>query len=151
MATLSMAPSLTVGLGHEVARSAAPAIRPPARRAVLVGTTDPQVSSLLTDVLRDIQLDVEIFGESAALPDVVLAMVDSADGVRAIVDARARFPRVPVVAILTLGTHRLGTRAVAAGAQACFMLDMPIDRLRALITALLHAPQPEPMLRRIRR
>ena len=115
-----------------------------ARRALLVGTSDPHVSSLLTDVLRDIQLDVRIDAPAAAAPDVVLAMVDRIDGVRAITDAIARYPRAPVVAILTLGTHRLGTRAVSAGASACYMLDQPIDRLRGLINALLSDPAPEP-------
>src|SRR2546428_7176194 len=145
MGTLAI-PSVLLGPATlDRSRERTPAVvRAVPRRAVLVGTSDVQVSSLLRDVLRDIHLDVALLDGDAAAddPDVVLAMVDRGDGVRAITDARARFPKAPVVAILTLGTHRLGTRAVAAGASACYVLDMPIDRLRSVITALLKAPAP---------
>jgi len=111
------------------------------RRAIVVGTDDPHVCSLLTDVLRDIQLEVRTAdatgGEPGEPPDVILAMVDRVNGVRSITEARAGHRGVPLVAILPLGTHRLATRAIAAGAQACYMLDMPIDRLRGLLLALL--------------
>src|SRR5437879_1549480 len=146
MSTLAI-PSVFLGPSATVDRArerSAEAARTVPRHAVLVGTSDLQVSALLRDVLRDIHLDVALLDGDAAAeePDVVLAMVDRGDGVRAITDARARFPKAPVVAILTLGTHRLGTRAVAAGASACYVLDMPIDRLRSVITALLKAPAP---------
>jgi DNA-binding NarL/FixJ family response regulator len=131
-------------VARDRASTHAAALPAAAHRALLVGTSDPHVSSLLTDVLRDIQLDVRIEAPATGAPDVVLAMVDRVDGVRAITDAIARYPRAPVVAILTLGTHRLGTRAVSAGASACYMLDQPIDRLRGLINLLLSEPAPEP-------
>jgi hypothetical protein len=110
--------------------------RLPQMYAAVVGTDDPQVCSLLTDVLRDINLEVRPTVEESA-PDVVLAMVDRINGVRAVTEARAAHRGVPLVAILPLGTHRLATRAIAAGAQACYMMDMPIDRLRGLLLALL--------------
>jgi DNA-binding NarL/FixJ family response regulator len=141
MPALFLGPSYATATAHALDRARAETRAAVAtRRAVLVGSSDPHVSSLLTDVLRDMRLDVELLERDTQAPDVILAMVDRADGVRAITDARARFPRVPVVAILTLGTHRLGTRAVAAGASACYVLDMPIDRLRNLINAIFHAP-----------
>lgn len=140
--------------GQAAAAAAELAPRMQRKRAVLIGASDAHLCSLLTDVLRDMRdyhLDVEILDQETGEPDVMLALVDRADGVRAISDARERFPRTPVVAILTLGTHRLGTRAVAAGAQACYLLDMPIDRLRGLITALLKAPPPLAPIKKLAR
>ena len=110
------------------------------RKAVLVGNTDPHVRSLLADVLRDINIDVEVGDAQTSSADAVLAMVERVEGIHAITDAKARFGHAPIVAILPLGTHRLATRAIAAGAQACYLLDMPIDRLRGLLVALLKAP-----------
>jgi DNA-binding NarL/FixJ family response regulator len=113
------------------------AAQPAAHRAVIVGTEDPQFCALLGDVLRDEGIEVRRPDELQRTPEVVLAAVDRINGVRAITEARSRYKHAPLVALLPLGTHRLATRAIAAGAQSCYMLDMPIDRLRAQLRALL--------------
>src|SRR5689334_20447667 len=85
-----------------------------ARHAVLLGSSDPNVCSLLTDVLRDIHLEVKLGSEEVTSADAVLAMIERVESVQVIGEARARFGRAPIVAILPLGTHRLATRAIAA-------------------------------------
>lgn len=119
------------------------------RTAAVMGADDPQLCALFGDVLRDNGIDVKPVSAEEMSPDVVLAMVDRVSGVKSVSEARTRFKGAPVVAILPLGTHRLATRAIAVGAQGCYMLDMPIDRLRGLLLALLSdAPQPATSRRR---
>ena len=133
--TVFLGPSVAERRREEVVPQAKPAMA--AKRAVLVGSTDSHVRSLLADVLRDINIEIELGGVETSSADAVLAMVERVEGIQVIPEARSRFGRAPIVAILPLGTHRLATRAIAAGAQACYLLDMPIDRLRGLLLALL--------------
>lgn len=101
-------------------------------RAVLLGTTDASLRSVLADVLGEV--GVEVGGDST--PDLVLAVVDRDDVKEVVAGARERGGGCPIIAILTLTDDRLEARAIAAGAHACCALDRPLDRLKSALTRL---------------
>lgn len=108
----------------------------PRRRAVLVGESGRPLIELLSDVLDDVDVAVDLDeggapGLRGAAPDLVLVMVDRNDLANLFGRARAIAAGAPVVAILPLHDERLARQLVAFGASGCYSLDTPIERLKS--------------------
>lgn len=104
--------------------------------AAVTGECDPALRAVLADVIEEVGLVHAARPETMA-PDVLLAVVSCNDATGVITSARSRAGGAPVVAILAMSDVQTAARAMAAGASACYALDTSLDRLYAILLAVL--------------
>lgn len=110
-------------------------------RAGWVGPEDPQLYGLLSDVLGEAGIELNV--RPPEHPDVVLAAVhgSSIDAVSAVLSsARQLAQQAPVIALLPIGDDRLAQRCIQLGAQGCWALDTPLSLLRSLLGTMVALP-----------
>jgi hypothetical protein len=107
------------------------------RRAVIVGESERPLVELLSDVLADIDITVQVDAtsdgdaEPPVAPDMVLVVVGRDDVAGVFGRARALAAGAPVVAILPFHDERLMRRSFAFGASACYSLDSSLEKLKS--------------------
>lgn len=105
---------------------------------MLVGESERPLVELLSDVLEDVDVAVDLDDGGAAppqvtgaRPDLVLVMVDRNDLAGLFGRARSIAAGAPVIAILPFNDERLERQVLAFGASGCYSLNTPIERLKS--------------------
>jgi hypothetical protein len=110
-------------------------------RVALIGATPLGLERLLADVLEDVGLALEIVARPEQA-DVVFPLIQRDDVVATICALKQRGVG-RIVALLSVRDDRVARRAVDAGANVCFALDTPLDRLSFHVLALLASSTPK--------
>jgi hypothetical protein len=110
--------------------------RPASPCVALVGTCDPPLAAVISEVVGELgaTLDTELRDLSPAL---VLAVVGPDDVVQVLTAARLLAGSAPVIAVMAIGDDRVIERALTCGAAVCHALDTPFGRLRMALGSLL--------------
>ncbi|HEY2749621.1 MAG TPA: hypothetical protein VGL86_33605 [Polyangia bacterium] len=104
-------------------------------KAALIGAVPQGLDRLLADVLEDVGLTLEIV-ERPEEADVAFPLVTRDDVVATICHLKQRGIR-RILALLSVRDDRVARRALDAGANVCYALDGPVDRLSFLVLTLL--------------
>ncbi|MCY1022386.1 DNA-binding response regulator [Pyxidicoccus sp. MSG2] len=109
-------------------------------RALLVGG-DASLSSLLTDVLGELGIALELDGPGLAVrPDLVLVHVERGEGIqRLLARARELMGQGPLIVLVPFADERLVQLALRLGARDCFALGRPLEELRRMLREHLPA------------
>jgi hypothetical protein len=103
-------------------------------RAAVVGESAPGLERLLSDVLGELDLSVQLVA-TVREAEIVFAVVTAENVVATIVTARSAGGEV--IALLPISDDRVSRRALDCGARACYALDSPLQRLSFLLMAVL--------------
>jgi hypothetical protein len=104
--------------------------------AGIVGECDAALQGVLREVLAELGATCE--DQSPPIPpDLVFAIVSSEDATAVLTAARLLASGRPIVAILPMRDEALAELAILFGASASYALDTPLDRLRAIVEALV--------------
>lgn len=110
-----------------------------AASALLLGADD-SLAALLSDVLSEVGIAVQVGAARSARPDLVLVQVGRGDSLLgALQSARDGTYPAPVFILLPFADERLMQRALRLGARGCFALGQPIEGLRQMLLAVLAA------------
>ncbi|MCC6994579.1 MAG: DNA-binding response regulator [Deltaproteobacteria bacterium] len=107
----------------------------PRAGVVWLGPDEPALRLLLTDVLGEVGLDLELGGRSRGTVVLALVYVESMAACEAL-EADLLGIDVPVLALLPVMEDRLCRRACERGAAACYALGTPLDNLRSIVRSL---------------
>lgn len=108
-------------------------------RALLLGG-DASLSSLLTDVLGELGIALDLDGPGMAVvrPDLVLVHVERGEGIQRLLDrARELMRQGPLIVLVPFADERLVQLALRLGARDCFALGRPLEELRRVLRAHL--------------
>lgn len=109
-------------------------------KALLVGDVPRGLERLLADVLEDAGLTLELV-PGAGEAELVFAVFGREQAAATLFTLRQKGAR-RVLALLPMQDNRAARRALEAGADLCFALDAPLERLGVAILALLAGPAP---------
>lgn len=111
---------------------------PSTARALLLGG-DASLSSLLTDVLGELGIALELDGPGAAArPDLVLVHAERGEAIQRLLNrARELLRQGPLIVLVPFADERLVQLALRLGARDCFALGRPLEELRRVLRAHL--------------
>lgn len=109
-------------------------------KVLLAGDVPRGLERLLADVLEDAGLTLELVPR-AGDAELVFAVLGREPAVGTLVGLRQEGAR-RLLALLPMHDDRAARRALEAGADLCFALDTPLERLGVAISGLLAGPAP---------
>ena len=104
-------------------------------KAALLGSTPSGFERLLADLLEDVGLTLEVVPRPEEA-DVAFPLVQRDDVVATVCGLKQRGVR-RILALLSVRDDRIARRALDAGANVCYALDGPVERLSFLVLTLL--------------
>jgi DNA-binding NarL/FixJ family response regulator len=110
-----------------------------AGNALLLGADD-SLAALLTDVLSEVGVTLQVGEAHSARPDLVLVQLGRGENLLgALQSARDGTYPAPVFILLPFADERMMQRALRLGARGCFALGQPLEGLRRMVLAVLPA------------
>lgn len=109
--------------------------------ALLLGADD-SLAALLSDVLAEVGIVLQVGEARVVRPDLVLVQMGRGESLLSVLQsARDGTYPAPVVVLLPFADEPMRQRALRLGARGCFALGEPIDELRRMVLAVLPAPR----------
>ncbi|MCP3137682.1 DNA-binding response regulator [Pyxidicoccus xibeiensis] len=107
-------------------------------RALLLGG-DASLTSLLSDVLGELGIALDLGVPDGGQPDFTLVHVERGEGIlRLLGEARALTGDGPLIVLVPFADERLVQLALKLGARDCFALGQPLAELSRVLCA--HVP-----------
>lgn len=107
--------------------------------ALLLGADD-SLAALLSDVLAEVGIVLQVGEARVVRPDLVLVQMGRGESLLSVLQsARDGTYPAPVFVLLPFDDEPMRQRALRLGARGCFALGQPLEDLRRMVLAVLPA------------